>query len=91
MDYELWIKAEAMGAIRLNKIAREILTMYCPFNKEIRNALESQPTYADAIAKFKRENLKKARELELRYHALTKQGIALTQPLIDTLSFYKDK
>lgn len=91
LDYELWIKAEAMGAIRLNKIAREILTMYCPFNKEIRNALESQPTYAEAIAKFKRENLKKARELELRYHALTKQGIALTQPLLDTLSFYKDK
>lgn len=91
LDYELWIKAEAMGAIRLNKIAREILTMYCPFNKEIRNALESQPTYAEAIAKFKRENLKKARELELRYHALTKQGITLTQPLLDTLSFYKDK
>ena len=91
-DYELWIKSEAMGAMRLNKVSREILTMYCPFNKEIRQALESQPAFADAIMKYRREKSKKVREIELRYHALmTKQGIELTPPMVETLKFYKEK
>ena len=91
-DYELWIKSEALGAMRLNKVAREILAMYCPFNKEIREAVETQPAFADPIARFKRDRIKKVRELELKYHAYTtKQGIALTQELLHNLSFYKDK
>jgi len=91
-DYELWIKSEALGAMRLNKVAREILAMYCPFNKEIREAVETQPAFADPIARFKRDRMKKVRELELKYHAYTsKQGIALTQELLHNLSFYKDK
>lgn len=91
-DYELWIKSEAMGGIRLNKVAREILAMYCPFNKEIRNALETQPAFADALGRFKRETVKKTREIELRYHALmTKQKIELTPPMVETLKFYKEK
>ena len=91
-DYELWIKSESLGAMRLNKVSRDILSMYCPFNKEIREAVETQPAFADPIARFKRERIKKVRELELRYHAYTtKQGIALTKELVDTLAFYKDK
>jgi len=91
-DYELWIKSEALGAMRLNKVSREILSMYCPFNKEIRNAVETQPAFADPIARFKRERMKKVRELELRYHAYTsKQGITLTQDLVNNLIFYRDK
>jgi len=91
-DYELWIKSEALGAMRLNKVSREILSMYCPFNKEIREAVETQPAFADPIARFKRERMKKVRELELRYHAYTsKQGIELTKELVDNLAFYKEK
>lgn len=91
-DYELWIKSESLGAMRLNKVSREILSMYCPFNKEIREAVETQPAFMDPIARFKRERIKKVRELELRYHAYTtKQGITLPQPLVENLSFYKDK
>lgn len=91
-DYELWIKSEAMGAMRLNKVSREILTMYCPFNKEIRAAVETQPAFADPIARFKRERIKKVRELELRYHAYSvKQGIELPQALVDNMVFYKEK
>ena len=91
-DYELWIKSEAMGAMRLNKVSRDILSLYCPFNKEIREAVETQPAFAEPIAKFKRERIKKVRELELRYHSYTtKQGIALPQDMLDNLAFYKTK
>lgn len=89
-DYELWIKAECMGAIRLNKVSREILACYCPFKESIRITLESQPAFADAIARYKRERQKKVKELEFRYHTYTnKQGIELTKPLQDNLEFYK--
>ena len=61
-------------------------------NKEIREAVETQPAFADPIARFKRDRIKKVRELELKYRAYTtKQGIALTQELLHNLSFYKDK
>jgi len=91
-DYELWIKSEAMGAMRLNKVSREILTMYCPFNKEIRAAVETQPAFADPIARFKRERIKKIRELELRYHSYTtKQGLELPKELVENMIFYKEK
>lgn len=91
-DYELWIKAEAMGSLRLNKVAREILAVYCPFNKKIRNALESQPAFADALGRFRRETGKKLRELEMRYQSLiTKQKVTLPKEMLDTLKFYKEK
>lgn len=89
-DYELWIKSEALGSMRLNKVSREILAAYCPFNKEIREAIENQPAFADPIARFKRERLKKVRELDLRYRTyVTKQRIELTKELVDNLAFYK--
>ena len=89
-DYELWIKSECMGAVRLNKVSREILALYCPFNESVRATLETQPTFADAIARYKRERQKKVRELEFKYHTYTnKQGIELTKPLQDNLEFYK--
>ena len=89
-DYELWIKSECMGAMRLNKVCREILAMYCPFNEGIRIVLETQPAFVDAIARYKRERQKKIRELEFKYHTYTnKQGIELTKPLQDNLEFYK--
>lgn len=91
-DYEMWIKSEAMGAMRLNKVSREILAAYCPFNKEIREAIESQPVFADPINRFRRERNKKVRELELRYHSYTtKLNVALPQPLVENLEFYKEK
>ena len=81
-----------MGAMRLNKVSREILTMYCPFNKEIRAAVETQPAFADPIARFKRERMKKIRELELRYHSYTaKQGLELPKELVENMVFYKEK
>jgi len=92
LDYVLWIKAESMGGMRMNKIAREILAVYCPFNKEIRKALESQPTFADAMARYNRERAKKVKELELKYRTImTKQKIELPQQMLENLSFYRDK
>lgn len=90
LDYINWIKNESNGSLRLNKVARELLAMYCPFSKEIRQKLSKQPLFADAMSRFERENHKKVHEIELRYKALEKAGAELTQELIKTKEFYSD-
>ena len=78
--------------MRLNKVSREILSMYCPFNKEIREAIETQPAFEDPIAKFRRDRTRKVHDLEIRYQNYkVKLGIELPQELVDNLSFYKNK
>ena len=89
MDYEMWMKNESAGAMKLNKVAREILATYCPFDKKIRAQLASQPAFEEAMARQKRELAKKLRETELRHHALTKNGIELPKELLDTMEYYK--
>lgn len=89
MDYEMWIKSESAGAIKLNKVAREILATYCPFDVKIRTKLVSQPAFEEAMARQRRELAKKLRETELRQFALTKSGIELPKELLDTMEYYK--
>ena len=51
-DYQNWIKYESKGSFRLNKVSREILVTYCPFSKEIREELKSNPMYQNAWQKY---------------------------------------
>lgn len=89
-DYEAWIKYESSGGMKLNKPSREILAMYCPFCAEVRKELETQPAFADAIGRYNREAQKKARETELRHHALKKVCPEIPEIMLDTLRFYKE-
>lgn len=90
LDYEAWIKGEANGALRLNRVAREILAVYCPFSKPIRDRMKGQPLFADAMERFNRNTLKKKREMELRFHAIEKEGGEITEELMETFIFYRD-
>lgn len=90
MDYEMWMKSEVNGAMKLNKVAREIMATYCPFEKNIRDQLMQQPAFEDAMARYRRESMKKLRETELRHFAITKNGIELPQELVDTMAYYKN-
>lgn len=90
IDYEAWINYESNGAIKLNKPVREIMATYCPFSKKIREQLTIQPIFEEAFARFNRNRLKKIREIEGRHRFLQREGIELTQELIDTLDYYKE-
>ncbi len=89
-DYEIWIKYEANGAVRLNKIARELLASYCPFGTETRAALRSQPIFEDAMGRFERGRSKKVYELEMHYRMLEKEKGELPEELVQTLHYYKN-
>lgn len=90
MDYELWIKSEAVGGLKLDKVAREILAVYCPFNRSLREKLATQPAFEECMARYKRETAKKTKEIEFKHHAIVKKGGQITPELEETLSFYRD-
>ncbi len=89
-DYEQWIKYESAGGMKLNKVSRDIIAMYVPFNREVREGLKTQSAYVESIGRFDRERQKMAREQELRIHSLEKRKIEVPDIIFDTLKFYKD-
>lgn len=90
IDYCQWIKNEANGAMRLNKLSRRILATYCPFSKHIREGLSSNPSFAEAMTKYNLNRAKKLKEISNRYGALERKGIALSDELIITRDFYTE-
>ena len=90
IDYVTWVKFECTGSIRLNKVARSVLASWCPFRKEIRERLETQPLFQDAMAAFNRNRQKRLKELDLRYRTLETKKIEIPKELEDNLVYYRD-
>lgn len=89
-DYDAWVRSEANGSIRLNKVAREMLATYCPFEKTIREKLKAQPMFADAMTRYMREKNLRLRELDLRQRVLEKEGKEIPGEILDTIAFFRD-
>ncbi len=90
IDYEAWVKGEATGALRLNRVARGILATYCPFSKPIRERINGQPLFSEAMERFRRNTLKKRKDMELRFRAIEKEGGEVTEELMETFIYYRD-
>lgn len=90
IDYEAWLKGESQGAVRLNKVARRILAMYCPFEKSIRARIAVQPLFTDPIQAFELERLKKVKEVSNRYKSLQNNQVEITKELANSLDFYQN-
>lgn len=88
-DYEVWIKYESQNSIRLNKVARNILYMYCPFAAEYRKKLETQPIFNAAAARYERERTRKVKELKGFNTNVLKRGGQITDILQKNLDFYE--
>jgi len=89
-DYEIWMKYESVGAVRLNKVARELVATYCPLGAEFRNLLKAQPIFEDAMGRFERGRSKKVYELEMRYRMLEREKGELPEALTENLNYYKN-
>lgn len=89
-DYFAWVKFESQGSVRLNKPVREILSTYCPFRKELREKVMTQPMFAESYNRFQRERVKTVRENTLRKRGLERAGVReFPQVLLDTYEFYE--
>ena len=88
-DYINWIKYESKGSFRLNKVAREILTKYCPFVKSIRTELKNNPLYQATIVLFESENTRKLQRYTALYTKYVKAGGERADELQETVMFYQ--
>ncbi len=52
LDYVSWILYESKGNARLNKVARKILSTYCPFAREIRDEVYKNPLFSQNIDRY---------------------------------------
>lgn len=89
-DYEVWIEHESLGLSRLNKVSRMVLFAYCPFSKKYRDKLVSQPLFAEGVARYEREKLKKLKELNNKYTSIRNANGLINSVLEDNLNFIKD-
>ncbi len=88
-DYQSWIKYEAEGSFRLNKIARDIIFRYCPFSKAIREELVANPMYHDMFAKYEILNERALHKVENFNDKYIQSGGEMTPELEDNLEFYR--
>lgn len=87
-DYENWIKYEANGSFRLNKVAREILFTYCPFPADTRESLKENPMFKDILNKYQILTARKVKRLQTLYQRYEKSGGEITPELQENMDFY---
>lgn len=90
-DYELWIKYESKGAIRLNKVTRNIMFVYCPFSKEIRQSVVKQAAFLKPAQLYERICTQKIKVLNNKINKLSKTKSGVPEELEQNLAFYRDK
>lgn len=88
-DYMNWILHESQGGMLLSKPVREILATYCPFASELRQTLEGQPIFQNAMKRFERERGKKCREYDLKFRVWQKDNVEVPAAIIATRDFYQ--
>lgn len=86
-DYITWILYEGAGSPRLNKIARAIISTYCPFAKEIRTRLGSNPMYKEILEKYELKTSQKLHHMDTLCQKLEKGGISLPDELLAQTKF----
>lgn len=90
-DYVTWMKYEVTGAVRLNKVVREIMVNYCTPSKTYRENLVEQNIFRELILKLNIKKEKKVRELENRYARIEKNIRGpLPEDLEENLRYYRD-
>ena len=88
-DYQAWMKYESQGSFRLNKVSRDIMARYCPFAKEIRTGLSSNPQYQNAFNRLDAENKRKLQRFTTLYDKYQAAGGTITAALKENLRFYQ--
>ncbi len=88
-DYINWIKFEARGSYRLNKVARDILIRYCPFIKSIRNELRNNPFYQSSMTRFETELTRKQQHYTGVIVKYEKAGGKYMKDLKETALYYE--
>lgn len=89
-DYQDWIMREAAGAMRLNKVARDILFTYCPISPEIAEGLLVQNAYQEAAKRYMSKKRKDEKNLTNTLHRFEKNGVKVPKEVERTKKYLLD-
>ncbi|MCL2235662.1 MAG: hypothetical protein FWB98_04365 [Defluviitaleaceae bacterium] len=86
-NYTDWLMYECNGSQRLNKVARKIMAMYCPFPEEIRERLATNPQYSEPLKLRNLQNKQAVQKLANMMQKVEKMGKPVPQELQDQMKF----
>ncbi len=87
LDYIVWVSNESEGSPRLNKVARNILFAHCPFPKEMRQKLTSNPIYLLVIQRHTTKYEQLAHRMNNLCQKLTNNGKDIPKELQQEITF----
>ena len=88
-DYLTYLKYESKGALRLNKVAREILFSYCPFGAKGRETVGQNPQYQPLINRMQNKQGQKVRPISNIKQKLENKGETFPEELEKELEFFR--
>lgn len=88
-DYVTYILFESTGSPRLTKPARTILSQYCPFSKQTRETLMSNPLYKETLEHCELRKKQQLHKIELLEKKLENAGQELPKELVSERLFYE--
>lgn len=89
-DYMTYILFESTGSPRLTKPARSILFAYCPFAKQTRISLQSNPIYKDILEHFSVQRTQQLHKLSLLEKRVENSGSELPPELVQERAYYEN-
>ena len=88
-DYITYILYESTGSPRLSKPSRSILVHHCPFAKQLRTTLGTNPIYKEMMHHLEVVKGQQMHRLELIERKLESNGRELPQALIEERHYYE--
>lgn len=82
-DYIQYIRFEAAGSPRLNKVSRDILARYCPLKADMRAKLEINPMFEREMNSVNAKLMQKKKEVNNKLIKLVKEGTEIPSSVKD--------
>lgn len=83
-DYIDYIQKESAGAMKLNKVSRDILFTYCPLASSYMEALMGQTIYQEAARRHNMEKKKLEKNIATTVNRFEKSGVKLPKEIKET-------
>lgn len=87
-DYVDWMKYEAQGSYRLNKVSRRILSGYIPFPEATRRKLADNPMFKELFSKRELLIGRKREKEKVLFERYKAAGGVMTAELVAHMEFY---
>ena len=88
-NYLEWITFESSGSPRLNKYARKIMSMYCPFSLAIRETVSQNPQFAEHFKRYSFKLQQREQLLSRMIDKLSRSVHDVPQELVGELEYVK--